>query len=224
MASENGEEYTREPLRTGCGIGVVFGALVGGVSAGMLFTTSVNFKANLDSTDFMSAVLSALGALMGLVSVLLAIVALAIAVAAFFGWHEIKRRTDEIAGLAATKAAVPAAQQAAVQAAVPEAIDKVDEYLARISPQIELQVAAIVTRTITPELVKVIEKNQREMSPLDTDAVNISADGFTEDVVERAAKQEADRQEQTLEAFDAAFEVDETRAAGDPADNADRGA
>lgn len=210
-------------MRTGCGIGVVFGALAGGLSAGMLFTTGFQFKADLDSTDFLSAVLSALGALMGLVSVLLALVALAIAVAAFFGWHAIKKRTDQNARAAARNAAVPVAQKAAVDAAVPKAIEEVNEYLARLDPQIQSQVNAIVMRTLTPEIIRAIALKQPDGRHVELRQEEAYQNDFTQAAVERAARQEESRQENELDAFDAAFEADELATSVDPSEDVQGG-
>jgi len=192
----------------GCMTGILFGAIIGASCVGLLFATGLNLTWNMKSTDFLSAVLSALGALLGAISVLLAIGGIAIAFFAIYGWGEFKRRTGETAADKAAAVAGPAA----IEVAVPAAIKQVDVYLDKnLDPEIRQKVISIVGQIVTPDFLKSLigaEKVEKSISPeLPFD----EAQSFSADAVAAAATEEVMRQEVSLDAFDATVEAERMR-------------
>lgn len=192
----------------GCMMGILFGALVGAATAGIVFVTGVNFTWNMKSTDFLSAVLSALGALLGAVSVLLAILGIGIAFFAIYGWGEFKRRTGETAADRAAAVAGPAA----IQVAVPAAIEQVNMYLDRnLDPEIRQKVVSIVGQIVTQEFVRDMIEQDRVKDLATSEPAANQAGNFPAEAVTAAANEEVLRQEGSLDAFDATVEAERMR-------------
>jgi hypothetical protein len=194
--------------KPGCMLGILFGAVIGGSCAGLLFVTGFNLTWNLKSSDFLGAVLSALGVMLAAVSVLLALLALALAGGAIYGWRDFKRRTGETAAQKAAAVAGPAA----VEVAVPAAIEQVDKYLDKnLAPEIRQKVIAVVGQIVTPELIREIAKqDDREAAGREAVEVRLTED-FPQIALEAAAVEELERQEQTMEEFDATVEAEKLR-------------
>lgn len=203
----------------GCVLGILFGAIIGGSCVGLIFISGLRLTWNLKSTDFLSAVLSALGAMLGAVSVLLVLFSLVLAVAAFFGWQELKRGTGETATGVAQAAAIPAARDAAIPAANEAAVERVGDYLLTLEPSINKQIVARIGQIVTPEFIASVLREVQPMPPKGEPPVDAPEQGFPEERVKEAAVEETERQEAEMDALDAAVEAEEIR--GDAAGEAD---
>jgi len=214
MAGESAVAHNEPVAKPGCMLGILFGAIIGGLCTGLLFVTGFHLTWNLKSTDFLGAVLSALGVLLAGISVLLALLALALAAAAIYGWRDFKQRTGEAAAQKAQDVAGPVA----AKAAVPAAIKQVDEYLDKnLDPEIRQKVIAIVSQIVTPDFIKSMIDNEAAMdtgprtSRTEAAVENVPEPGFPEEAIKAAATEEAARQENSLEAFDAVVEAEKLR-------------
>jgi hypothetical protein len=213
MAPSVGEAYGEPAAKPGCMLGIIFGAIIGGSCAGLIFVARLHFEWNLKSSDFLSAVLSALGVMLAGISVLLALLALALAVGAIYGWQEFKRRTSETAAQRAADVAGPAA----VEVAVPAAIKQVEQYLDKnLDPEIRQKAISIVGQIITADFIRSIIDNKPSPDIKKGDEADAEEWQFSGKAVEAAADEEVNRQEEALDAFDAIVEADAIRGGNDP--------
>lgn len=213
MAPEQRVRRGRSATGAGCMVGTLVGAVIGSSCVGLIFVTGLNVTWDLKSSDFLSAVLSALGVMLAGVSVLLALLALALAAGAIYGWQEFKRRTGEAAAQKAADVAGPVA----VEVAVPAAIKQVDAYLDKnLDPEIRQKVIAIVSQIVTPEFVRDMIGNGNVAQPPSRAHDAAPERAFSDEIVKAAATEEVNRQEGSLEAFDAIVEAEKMRGEDEP--------